>query len=258
MLDIDLKKVVDLSVQAGDAVLEVYRSDDMSLERKEDGTPLTLADKRSHQVIVNGLETLCPGIPVLSEEGQTIPYETRKHWDWFWLVDPLDGTKEFINRNGEFTVNIALMDQDEPVLGVVLVPASGVVYFAQKDYGAFKKTGNCEPERILVDKNPNNGMVAVRSRSHSSPEEEKFLKQFNVVKVIHVGSSLKFCMVADGSAHIYLRFGPMMEWDTAAGHCVAEVAGAVIRSRMNERVYYNTESLRHEGMIVSCGSIGAL
>ena len=162
MLDIDLNKVVDLSVQAGDAVLEVYRSNDISVERKEDRTPLTLADKSSHEVIVNGLETLCPGIPVLSEEGQTIPYKTRKHWDWFWLVDPLDGTKEFINRNGEFTVNIALMDQDEPVLGVVLVPASGVVYFAQKDYGAFKKTGNCEPERILVDKNPPNGMVAVR------------------------------------------------------------------------------------------------
>ncbi len=257
MLDIDLNKVVDLSVQAGDAVLEVYRSNDISVERKEDRTPLTLADKRSHEVIVNGLETLCPGIPVLSEEGQTIPYETRKHWDWFWLVDPLDGTKEFINRNGEFTVNIALMDQNEPVLGVVLAPAFGVVYFAQKEYGAFKKTGNSEPERILVEKSPCNGIVAARSRSHSSPEEEKFLKQFNVVKVIHVGSSLKFCMVAEGSAHIYPRFGPMMEWDTAAGHCVAEVAGGVIRSRMNERIYYNTESLSHESMIVSCSTIGA-
>jgi 3'(2'), 5'-bisphosphate nucleotidase len=257
MLDIDLNKVVDLSVKAGDAVLEVYRSNDFSLERKEDRTPLTLADKRSHEVIVNGLERICPGIPVLSEEGKTIPYETRKHWARFWLVDPLDGTKEFISRNGEFTVNIALMDQNEPVLGVVLAPALGVVYYAQKDHGAFKRRGNSGPERILVDKSPSNGIVAARSRSHSSSEEEEFLKQFNVVKVIHVGSSLKFCMVAEGSAHIYPRFGPMMEWDTAAGHCVAEVAGAVIRSRMNERVRYNTKSLRHEGMIVNCGPFGS-
>jgi 3'(2'), 5'-bisphosphate nucleotidase len=248
----DFRKVIDIALRAGEAVCAIYNSgDDFSVERKGDDSPLTVADKRSHEVIFNGLTELFPDIPILSEEGKAIPFEVRKQWQTYWLVDPLDGTKEFLSRNGEFTINIALMEESEPVAGVVYAPAIDRLYYAGVTNGAFKRESDGQPVAIHVEHASEGSMVAAQSRSHASPEEVEFLKRLNVVDTIRVGSSLKFCMIAEGKAHIYPRFGPMMEWDTAAGHAVVAKAGGIVRSWKGSRVEYNTESLRHNGMIVS-------
>jgi len=254
--DTDFLKAVDLALRAGAAVLTIYEDGrDFGVEQKGDNSPLTLADKESHAIIAQGLKEAFPGMPVLSEEGKSIPYEERKNWSSYWLVDPLDGTKEFINRNGEFTINIALMEGNYPVAGVVFAPAIDRLYYSGKQTGAFKRIGDGEPVPIRADVNPKDGVVAAQSRSHASPEEIEFLKKFNVLNTIQVGSSLKFCMIAEGKAHIYPRFGPMMEWDTAAGHAVVEKAGGLVRTWSGDAVPYNTESLKHKGMIVSSTSL---
>jgi 3'(2'), 5'-bisphosphate nucleotidase len=248
----DFHNVVEIARSAGAAILEIYnRSEGLEIERKADNSPLTLADRQSHAVISKGLKLLCPEIPVLSEEGKAIPYAVRSTWERYWLVDPLDGTKEFINRNGEFTVNIALMERKHPIAGVVYAPAVDLLYYSWQNNGAFKQDSHGGALPIAVDKNPVGGLVAAQSRSHASPEEIEFLKQFDIVRTIQIGSSLKFCMVAEGKAHIYPRFGRMMEWDTAAGHAVVEEAGGSVRSWNGDPSRYNTESLRHEGMVVS-------
>ncbi|MDH4070123.1 MAG: 3'(2'),5'-bisphosphate nucleotidase CysQ [Ignavibacteria bacterium] len=244
--------VVDLAVRAGAAVQEIYdRSEGVVVERKADNSPLTIADRASHKVIAEGLAQMHPGIPVLSEEGKAIPYDVRKGWKKYWLVDPLDGTKEFISRNGEFTVNIALMDNAEPVAGVVFAPALNRLYYAVKGDGAYLREGSGEAAPIRAETNPSGGVVAAQSRSHASDEEIAFLKPFGVERTIQIGSSLKFCMIAEGRAHLYPRFGPMMEWDTAAGHAVVIEAGATVRAWKGGPLSYNTESLRHSGLVVS-------
>jgi 3'(2'), 5'-bisphosphate nucleotidase len=248
----EFMKVVDLAVEAGKTIQEIYdRSEGVVVEKKADNSPLTIADRASHNVIAKGLKDLHPGIPVLSEEGKSIPFATRKEWGTYWLVDPLDGTKEFISRNGEFTVNIALMKDSEPVGGVVFAPALGFLYFALRGEGAFKKNGSGGAVRIQVEARPVGGVVAAQSRSHASPEEMEFLVPLNVQRTVQIGSSLKFCMIAEGKAHVYPRFGPMMEWDTAAGHAVVVEAGGFVRAWAGGPLKYNTESLKHSGLIVS-------
>lgn len=246
-----LEKIVAISELAGEAIMKVY-SRDFKVEYKEDSSPLTEADKASHEVIDAGLKKLAPGIPVVSEEGAGIPWAERSGYKSFWLVDPLDGTKEFIKRNGEFTVNIALIEGNVPVLGVIYVPAKGVLYYGQKGVGSFRQAsgeGAVRIGRSLIPRD--SGVRAVVSRSHPSPEVEGFLKAYNVTSSVEAGSSLKFCLVAEDKADIYPRLGPTWEWDSAAGHAIAEAAGCLVTMPDGSPLTYNKESLKNPGFVVS-------
>lgn len=255
--------------KAGDAILEVYGSD-FSVEQKEDRSPLTLADRSSHEIIAGQLKSrqACK-LPLLSEEGRDILYGERKTWEYYWLVDPLDGTKEFIKRNGEFTVNIALMHKDSPVMGVILVPVKDILYFAAEGIGAFKisdtswiKNGlsfeALEGKAHKLPLKTETGartFTAIASRSHMSDATSSYLdglkKEHGEVGIVSAGSSLKFCLVAEGSADIYPRFGPTMEWDTAAGQAIVEQAGGkVLQHETGEPLRYNKESLLNPWFIV--------
>jgi 3'(2'), 5'-bisphosphate nucleotidase len=253
-----INKIIAISIDAGKKIMEIYESADFGVEMKSDNSPLTLADKASHEIIVAGLKKEFPDIPILSEEGKDIPYSERKNWKKFWLVDPLDGTKEFIKKNGEFTVNIALIQNNKPVLGVIYAPAyddridqptvqpefSGTLYYGEKSIGAFKQYANQEPDKIHTIKKDSN-LTAVKSRSHSSEDEQKILDEFGVTDSISVGSSLKFCMVAEGKAQVYYRHGPTNEWDVGAGHAIAEAAGATL-----EGLQYNKEIILNSSFLV--------
>lgn len=251
-----IEKLAEAAKEAGRAVLDVYGaggSGDFVVTYKDDRSPLTLADTRSHEIIKARLEGLAPGIPVLSEEGGGTEYAVRGGWEKFFLVDPLDGTKEFINRNGEFTVNIAVLEAGRPVAGVVHVPVRDRTYYAAQGLGAYRRDGEGKPARIRVRPWPETGgLVVVASRSHGSPELEEFLRKIPVDKLISAGSSLKFCLVAEGSADIYPRFGPTWEWDTAAGHSIVlEAGGRVVDLGGERELAYNKEILKHEGFIVA-------
>ncbi len=255
--------------KAGDAVLEVYGSA-FSFEQKKDSSPLTLADMRSHDIIVAQLNSRQAGkLPILSEEGRDIPYGERKEWEYYWLVDPLDGTKEFIKRNGEFTVNIALMHRDRPIMGVVLVPVKDVLYFALEGKGAFKLSGTSGLKSSLSFEELKGPAVklplktaaragtftAIASRSHMSSETSSFLeglkKEHGGIEIVSAGSSLKFCLVAEGTADIYPRFAPTMEWDTAAGQAIVEQAGgSVLQYGTGGPLSYNKENLLNPWFIV--------
>lgn len=251
MKDIDLKDICKLAKAAGAAIVQVYNGD-IVVEMKDDKSPLTAADKAAHEVIVAGLQELTPDIPILSEEGKDIPYEQRKAWQRFWLVDPLDGTKEFIKRNGEFTVNIALIEGQQPVFGVVYVPVQDTLYWGGKGQGAFKKKGQGEAVAISV-RQPESakGLTVVMSRSHPSPELEDYLKTIQVADALSVGSSLKLCAVAEGRADLYPRLGPTMEWDTGAGQAVVEGAsGTVKRFSDGKPLQYNKNSLLNPYFVV--------
>jgi len=269
-----LLKSIKASIEAGNAILDVYHSD-FAVEQKDDKSPLTLADKRSHEIIVNSLKEF--DIPILSEEGRNIPYEERRNWDTLWIVDPLDGTKEFIKRNDEFTVNIALVKESKPVLGVIFIPVKETLYFASNEIGSYKVEKNRiidiasriseENENGLInriiylsDKLPiststNSPYTIVGSRSHATSELEAFVEkkrqEYGDVEFISAGSSLKFCLVAEGKADIYPRLGPTMEWDTAAGQAIAENADAkVLRHDTNEQIIYNKENLLNPWFVV--------
>ncbi|MDA3898032.1 MAG: 3'(2'),5'-bisphosphate nucleotidase CysQ [Desulfobacteraceae bacterium] len=260
---------IKASVAAGFAILEVYNQD-FEVEEKEDKSPLTLADKRSHEIITSHLTPL--HFPILSEEGKSIEYEIRKQWDYFWIVDPLDGTKEFIKKNDEFTVNIALVKENKPVMGVIYVPVLRQLYFAAKDFGAFLMTldsgidfTQTSLDQIMDQSRPINACAKtdrpytiVGSRSHATPElaayVEKKRKEYETVDFISAGSSLKLCRVAEGNADVYPRLGPTMEWDTAAGHIIAECAGAsVFRADNGEPMLYNKENLLNPWFFISNG-----
>jgi 3'(2'), 5'-bisphosphate nucleotidase len=252
MGEIEIKNILEISKLAGEEILMIY--DDESLfnvvDYKSDDSPLTLADKKSHDVIAQNLQDLYPHIPLLSEEGRDIPYEIRKYWDEFWLVDPLDGTKEFIKRNGEFTVNIALIVKGYPVLGVIYAPALDTYYHAEKDIGAYKIYKD-QRIRLKATEKKKENLTAVRSRSHASPEEEEIFKKYNVKEFTSVGSSLKFCMVAEGKADIYYRHGPTMEWDTGAGQAIIENTGyQMVSMDSGNRFVYNKPSLLNPGFLV--------
>ena len=246
-----LEALKEAAIEAGEAVLEVYNSD-FDVSYKEDDSPLTEADRRSHVIIEKKISELTPNIPLLSEEGSSVAWPIRKEWDLFYLVDPLDGTKEFVKRNGDFTVNIALIRGDRPVLGVVHVPVKGVTYWASEGRGAYRCEAGGAPEKIAAKNSINDdGIVAVASRSHGAEATEAFLDNFKVKERVSRGSSLKFCLVAEGTAHLYPRFGPTWEWDTAAGHCVVNEAGGTVTDLEGEILLYNKESLLNKGFIAA-------
>ena len=229
-----------LAKQAGEKILEIYNTE-FSVEEKDDKSPLTAADMASHNAIVAGLTVLTPDIPVLSEESAKIPYQERASWDTYWLIDPLDGTKEFIKRNGEFTVNIALIHDGVPVLGVVHVPVSGVTYAACEGKGAIKETPGEGEQSINVRKLPVGPVAVVGSRSHQGDSLKAFLDKLGDHEIISMGSSLKICLVAEGVADVYPRLGLTSEWDTAAAHCVVEQAGGSLTDLEMNRLRYNTK-----------------
>ena len=242
-MNIDIEIVCDIAKQAGLAIMEIYGSDDFAIEYKNDNSPLTAADKASHEVIMTGLEKHFPEIPILSEEGASIPYDERKSWQRFWLVDPLDGTKEFIKRNGEFTVNIALIENQKPVCGVVYVPTQDKMYWGIQGQGAWVRHGGNGAQPIQVRKPDfEKGLTVVMSRSHPSLELEGYLKNINVAEALPVGSSLKLCVIAEGKADLYPRLGPTMEWDTAAGHAVVAAAGGIVKTAEGHTLKYNKEN----------------
>lgn len=233
-----LEEVLHLSRQAGEAIMPIYAKD-FAVEYKADESPVTEADIAAHKVIVAGLNKLTPNTPILSEESAHIPWETRQMWDEYWLVDPIDGTKEFIKKNGEFTVNIALIRAGKPVLGVVHAPALNVSYLAAEAIGAFRECGEARIELKVTQKTNTGRINVVGSRSHPSPDLAAYLEKFDDVEMVPKGSSLKLCLVAEGSADIYPRLGPTSEWDTGAGHAVAEIAGATVTQVDGSPMTYN-------------------
>ena len=237
-----LENMGRLAVEAGRAILEIYRTD-FSVVHKADKSPLTLADTRSHRIIADGLRAAYPNIPVLSEEGKSIPYEVRKDWDRFWLVDPLDGTKEFIKRNDDFTVNIALICDQTPTMGVVFVPALDDLYLADVQKGCYRSFRGCKTQLKIPLKMPVFALRIVQSRSHPSAELEAYIQRLPASENILRGSSLKFCAVASGEADLYPRLGQTSEWDTAAGHAVVLAAGGVVVDLEGNPVCYNKETL---------------
>ncbi len=251
-MNIDINKIIELSKQASRAILEIYNSADFNVEHKDDNSPLTLADKKSHEIISRGLLELYPEIPIISEEGKDIPFEDRKSWNTFFLVDPLDGTKEFIKRNGEFTVNIALIENGKPALGVIHVPITNETYYGTIENGAFKIDSAGEVNKITVSpKSIEEELNVVQSRSHSGDEENQFYSNYKIKERLSKGSSLKICLVAEGKAEIYYRGGPTWEWDTAAGHAILMGAGGHFVNKDKSNLVYNKEILKHFGFIAS-------
>jgi 3'(2'), 5'-bisphosphate nucleotidase len=236
-----LEPVADLAVQAGARILDIYNSDEFAVQEKEDRSPLTAADLASHHTIMAGLAALTPEIPVLSEESASLPYAERAGWRQYWLVDPLDGTREFIKRNGEFTVNIALVDAGVPALGVVHVPVTGISYLACTGRGAFKQEAGAGPHPIHVRKLGAGPVMVVGSRSHRGDSLNRFLENLGEHEMVGMGSSLKLCLVAEGAADIYPRLGPTSEWDTAAAQCVVEQAGGFVTDTQMRPLRYNTK-----------------
>lgn len=244
----DLKTLLNIAIEASEVackkILEVYHSGDFQTEAKGDNSPLTLADREAHQAIVTLLKQTT--IPILSEEGKNIPFADRKDWSHLWVVDPLDGTKEFIKRNGEFTVNIALVENQKPVLGVVAVPVTGEIFYGANGVGAFlKKDGITTqlPVRKPIDlQQP--GLRVVASRSHMNEDTERFISNLKDPSLVSSGSSLKFMLLASGKADVYPRFAPTMEWDTAAAHAVVNQVGIkVLQQNSEQELVYNKENL---------------
>jgi 3'(2'), 5'-bisphosphate nucleotidase len=235
-----IEPVLGIGRRASERILEVYRTD-FGVEAKDDRSPLTAADMASHETICAGLRELTPELPVLSEESSSVPAVRRRSWVRYWLVDPLDGTREFVKRNGEFTVNIALIDEQRPVLGVVAVPAQDLVYSAARGYGAWRQAADGSRERIRTRRTDAGHVAAAGSRSHGSEQQQRFFAALGPqTEIIAIGSALKFCLVAEGRADIYPRFGPTSEWDTAAAQCVVEEAGGVVTDMQLRPLRYNT------------------
>jgi len=252
MLDqINIQDIVAIAKEAGNAIMQVYKQD-FEVEYKQDSSPLTLADKKANNIIEDGLNQLSVNFPILSEEGKEIPYKDRKHWEYFWLIDPLDGTKEFVKKNGEFTVNIALIHKDTPVLGVVYAPALDMCYWAKQGEGAFK-----DGQRLpLKTEDQRNTYKIVASRSHMSYETQAFIDAIDTEKekeLISIGSSLKICLVAEGEADIYPRLGPTMEWDTGAAHAIIHESGRYLqqyKSSIYSTHKYNKKNLLNQWFVV--------
>ncbi len=250
------------ALEAGAVIMKIYTdpSQDFGIEKKSDNSPLTLADKNAHLCIMRYLgET---GIPVLSEEGQHLPFCERRNWHRLWVVDPLDGTKEFIKKNGEFTVNIALVEDGAPVMGVIYIPVTGILYYGISGVGAWKETPSNSPsmgrtkENLPIDGKVGRGsFVVVVSRSHMSPETEEYINQLRKnhenIQLVSSGSSIKICLVAEGVADAYPRFAPTMEWDTAAGDAIARAAGKhVVNVQTGLPLVYNKEDLHNPWFLV--------
>ncbi|AHG93581.1 3'(2'),5'-bisphosphate nucleotidase (plasmid) [Gemmatirosa kalamazoonensis] len=246
--DESLARLVRIARHAGAAIMPYYRIDS-GARAKSDGSPLTLADEAAHHVIVDALRAWTPDVPVVSEEGEIPDASVRQSWRRFWLVDPLDGTKEFLHRNGDFTVNVALVEDGEPVLGVVYAPAIDRCWYAGKSLGAWVEAPDAPPTRVHSTP-PAEGapLVVVESRSHPSEALERWLATVPVARRVPAGSSLKFCLVAEGTADVYPRFGPTMEWDVAAGDCVFRESG--IDGPRRSPLTYNKPDLRNGDFVV--------
>ena len=253
MKKVEITDLLEIAQHAGQEIMRIYETGDINVEYKKDESPLTAADTASHAVIKESLKELYPEIPIISEEGKNIAYGQRKDWNCFWLVDPLDGTKEFIKRNGEFTVNIALVEEGQPTVGVVFAPALGILYFADKGKGAYKRTNGSKEERIYTNSKKEDELTAIQSRSHSSSAEEEFFSRYSVTEYISKGSSLKFCLVAESTADIYFRSGPTWEWDTAAGHAVVTAAGGKVVTG-NDDLTYNKATLKNDDGFICVGN----
>ena len=234
------KQSVEIAREAGEKILEIYNSG-YEVQEKDDKSPLTDADLAAHHVIVDRLKLLTPDIPVLSEESAKLPFDTRQQWDTYWLVDPLDGTREFIKRNGEFTVNIALINNHKSIIGVVHVPVLDIDYFAWDNGGCYKSEKSQPAVRINVKKLDGNKLTIAGSRSHGSEQMQAYMKKLGEVDLLSMGSSLKFCLVAEGKADLYPRLGLTSEWDTAAAHCVVIEAGGFITKTDMTPLEYNTK-----------------
>jgi len=243
-------EIVRIARSAGEAILDIYKRD-FDIEYKADDSPLTEADKAAHKLIVSELSETVPDIPVLSEE-DTVLFKGANPEGLYWLVDPLDGTKEFVKRNGEFTVNIALIEHGIPILGVVYAPVLDEMYFASKGKGAFKVSGSGSPQRITVSRHKAGEILkVVGSRSHAGEETQQWLSQFDKYEMISMGSSLKLCLVAEGAAHVYPRLGPTSLWDTAAAHAVVLEAGGDVVDLNDVRLSYaNTDKLLNPYFVV--------
>lgn len=240
-----LEAVIEIAKKAGEAIMKVYETD-FDVENKSDNSPLTKADLAAHNLIVNALKALTPDIPILSEESEAIDARVRNLWQLYWLIDPLDGTREFVKRNGEFTVNIALISKYLPVLGVVYAPATDLLYFASAGGGAFKQSKNLKAYPIHTRPFNMENLIVAGSRSHSDHNFQRFLNNIHIAtgtvpELINMGSSLKICLVAQGSADVYPRLGPTSEWDTAAAHCILKEAGGNIFDQAGHELRYNTK-----------------
>ncbi|WP_291725756.1 3'(2'),5'-bisphosphate nucleotidase CysQ [Bernardetia sp.] len=261
-----IKTAIIAAVKAGQRIKEIYDkfdnekdtdyTKDTIVTYKSDNSPLTLADKEANKIIEKHLKPL--GLPILSEEGKIIPYAERKNWGKFWLIDPLDGTREFVKRNGNFTVNIALMENNMPVVGVIYVPVSGVLYVGEIGKNSYKQTLNMKneveneldvAEKTLIEvsqRKNQDGIIAFKSRSHSNAKDNNYLDRFNVKEIRKKGSSVKFCLLAEGVADLYYRNGTTMEWDSAAGEAILKAAGGkIINAETNTPLKYNKENLEN-------------
>ena len=236
-----LEPIVTLSKRAGDAILEVYATD-FDVQAKVDDSPLTLADMASHRAIVAGLGSLTPDLPIISEESGLPGYDERSLWSRYWLIDPLDGTKEFVKRNGEFTVNIALIENNRAVLGVVHVPVTNKTYTGCEGVGSTVRLNDEAPQAIRVSQSSASPVRVVGSRSHRGSSLDAYFEALGEVEMLPMGSSLKFCVVAEGNADIYPRLGPTSEWDTAAAQAVVEQAGGAVLRLDGTPLAYNTKA----------------
>ena len=247
-----IEQLKEISKEAGKAILEIYNTN-FDYQIKEDLSPLTKADTIAHNIICERLKVLTPNIPILSEESCNIPFSIRSQWSQYWLIDPLDGTKEFIKKNDEFTVNIALIENNYPIIGLIHNPVLNTIYWGSI-LGTFFSKKNNTPQKISVKKSQLIKPRIICSRSHKSEELEFYLRSIGKHQIIHAGSSLKFCSIASGESDIYPRFNPTSEWDTAAGQCIVESAGGTIKTLDGERMQYNKKkSLINPGFICYSG-----
>lgn len=247
--NIHLEDIKSIATEAGKAIMEIYKKD-FNVDYKDDKSPLTEADLKSNEIICNKLEKLYPNIPIMSEENKQVDYDTRRNWEYYWCIDPIDGTKEFIKKNDEFTVNIALIHNNTPVLGVVYGPAIDEMYSAKKGEGAFL---NGQKLPLKINENKKEKLYVVASKSHLSEETQEFIDALDAKEITQVsrGSSLKLCMVASGEADIYPRLAPTMEWDTAAADAVVrEAEKMTYQFQSNKPVVYNKENLLNPWFVV--------
>jgi 3'(2'), 5'-bisphosphate nucleotidase len=243
-------EVRQIASLASDKILEIYETD-FSVEQKDDHSPLTTADMAAHNTICEALKRITPNTPILSEESSQISFAERQSWNQYWLVDPLDGTREFIKRNGEFSVNIALIEKHQSILGVIHIPVSGICYSASFNNGAFKHEPDKDAKKISAKKTDASNITIAGSRSHGNAKQKSFIEKMDDPEILAIGSSLKFCLVAEGLADIYPRFGPTSEWDSGAAQCIVEEAGAIVVDTDFNTLKYNTkESLLNPSFLV--------
>jgi len=245
-----LNGVLNIAEQAGAKIMEIYRQDHFVVQEKADHSPLTEADMRSHQHICSELTKLTPDIPVLSEESDPEIAEQRHTWETLWLVDPLDGTKEFIGKSDEFTVNIALIHRNQPILGVIVAPALGASYYAMEDFGAYKK--HAGQIKVLNVPLPTQPYRVVASRRHGNDQLVHFLAQLESYDLVQAGSALKFCLIAEGKADVYPRLAPTYEWDTAAGHAILNQANGRVTTQQHQPFIYNARKTLLNQVFVAC------